>query len=103
MTCGHCRGFSTDRVEVLEVHWRVTGCPWGRPVWVRYVKSRRAGRSGRRILHDAWPDAWKSDPMDDEARERLRVADARREAAGVKRRPGDGTRREKRRPALSAR
>ncbi|MGH9391940.1 MAG: hypothetical protein ACRD1Z_20245 [Vicinamibacteria bacterium] len=103
MICGYCSGFSAKRVDRIEAHWRLTGCPWARPVWVRYFESRTAGHSGRRILHEAFPDLWPSDPMDEEARERLQEADARRKASGVMRRPYGRRMEERRAAALSRR
>ena len=73
MICGHCKA-PFRHVRKLLAHWRETGCPWGRPVWERVRESRRAGHSGRRILHNRWPTLWPSEPMPEEVKERLQNA-----------------------------
>ena len=45
------------------------------------MASRRAGHSGRRILHERWPHLWASEPMSEEAKEKLRALTAERRAA----------------------
>jgi hypothetical protein len=82
--CLHCLEFSTKRVEVLLAHWWPGGCPWGREVWKKVMESKIAGHSGRRLLHERWPNLWPSDPMSEETKGRLREIAQQRKESGVK-------------------
>jgi hypothetical protein len=84
MRCGHC-GSAADGSAALFLHWKSTGCHRGRPVWARVIEARRRGSSGRRILHEAYPDLYPSRPMDEDTKEKLREIEELRKAAGVKR------------------
>lgn len=84
MICGYCREFKAKRSEVMFAHWWPGGCPIGRDVWIKVVESRKAGHSGRRLLHERWPELWPSEPMTDEDRERLRELEEKRKESGVK-------------------
>lgn len=84
MLCGYCREFRTKRVEELLSHWRVTGCFDGRPVWARVFEAHKRGHSGRRILSEAFPTIYRSEPMDEETKEKLRVVQEERKRSGVK-------------------
>jgi hypothetical protein len=69
MICGHC-GQSFSLVAFLLIHWKQTGCHRGHNVWRRVLASKRAGHSGRRILHEAYPHIYPSEPMPEELKER---------------------------------
>lgn len=68
----------------LELHWKETGCMEHRRVWEKFMEARRRGSSGRRILHEAFPDLWPSEPMSEEAKEKLRELAEKRKAEGIK-------------------
>lgn len=84
MRCGHCKAFSTKHAEEFLAHIKATGCSNGRPVWARVVEARKRGSSGRRILAEAYPDIYKSEPMTEEAKARLREIAEERKREGVK-------------------
>lgn len=84
MICGHCRDFRTRFSNVMFLHWETFGCTWGRSVWERVFESKRLGHSGRRLLHEAWPDLYPSEPMSEEDKAKLRELAERRKAEGVK-------------------
>jgi methylase of polypeptide subunit release factors len=84
MKCGYCKAFATKRAETLFAHFKETGCPVGRPVWARVVEAHKRGSSGRRILAEAYPAIYKSEPMTEEAKERLREVAEERKREGVK-------------------
>lgn len=84
MLCGYCREFRTKRVKELLAHWKETGCHSGRPVWARVFEAHKRGHSGRRILSEAFPAIYKSEPMDEETKEKLRAMQEDRKASGVK-------------------
>lgn len=83
MICGFCRQAGLPGVAALQAHWAETGCPQHKPIWARVVAARKAGHSGHRILHEAFPSLWPSDPMTEEAREKLKELAERRKATGV--------------------
>lgn len=83
MICGACRT-SFKKTESLRTHWEETGCMSGRPVWERFAEARKRGSSGRRILHEAFPNLYPSEPMSEEAKEKLRAIAEQRKAEGVK-------------------
>ena len=84
MRCGYCKEFRTKHVEELLAHFKASGCPTGRPVWVRVFEAHKRGHSGRRILSEAFPSVYKSEPMSEEAKEKLRALAEERKASGVK-------------------
>lgn len=83
MICGYCKK-SVRRVRTLREHWKETGCPTARPVWAKVLEAHKRGTSGRRILSEAFPGIWKSEPMSEETKARLREIQERRKAEGIK-------------------
>lgn len=83
MRCGSC-AIPFKKIVDLEIHWKTTGCMQYRHVWERFMEARRRGSSGRRILHEAFPDLWPSEPMDEETKEKLREIQERRKKEGIK-------------------
>jgi len=75
MTCGSC-GHSFSLFIFLRAHWFTAGCQKARTVWARVLEARRRGTSGRRILHQAYPHLYKSEPMPEEVKARFRAKDA---------------------------
>jgi hypothetical protein len=71
MRCGTC-SISIPDVGALLKHWKETGCEWNRSVWERVVESKKHGHSGRRILSEAYPNLYKSEPMPEDVKEDLR-------------------------------
>ena len=71
MKCGTCKAPMRDQKQLRD-HWSATGCAWLRPVWEKVAEARRRGRSGRRLLGDAYPHLFKSEPMSEETKARLR-------------------------------
>ncbi len=71
MICGTCRETMKTFTD-WKVHIAATGCDWGRPVWIKVGESKRRGHSGRRHLSRAYPELWKSEPMTEEAKARLK-------------------------------
>lgn len=72
MICGSCKAPFTLMV-FLETHWRQTGCQRSRPIWERVARAHANGTSGRRILHAAYPDLYKTKPMPEEVKELWRA------------------------------
>lgn len=68
MLCGGCK-HPFSRVVFLFIHWAQTHCSRTRDVWERVMIARRNGTSGRRILHEAFPDVYKSEPMPEELKQ----------------------------------
>lgn len=60
----------------LRIHWIQTGCQKGREIWERFFRSRRAGHSGRRILREAYPNLYPSEPMPEELKAAFRARQA---------------------------
>jgi len=83
MVCGFCRSKFTTVRDVTQ-HWSDTGCNWNRDTWVRVAESKREGHSGRRILAEGYPHLWKSEPMSEEAKEKLRAIAEERKALRAK-------------------
>ena len=83
MICGHCKAPVGKKIAQMFIHWALEGCPDGLKVWARFAESKAAGHSGRRILHEAWPDLYPSEPMTEETKQALRELADRRKEAGV--------------------
>lgn len=82
MLCGYCKEKVPNTTALFE-HWKKVGCLNDRPVWVKVVESKRQGHSGRKILHEAYPDLYPSEPMTEETKEALRALNEQRRASGV--------------------
>ena len=73
-------------MTVWKQHLEKTGCNWQRAVWVKVVAARRRGSSGRRLLAAAYPHLYKTRPMSEEAKVRLReLGEKRKGMKGSKR------------------
>lgn len=83
MLCGYCKE-KIPGTQALFVHWKKTGCDKDRPVWVKVIESKKQGHSGRKILAEAYPDLYPTEPMSEETKEALRALNEQRKAAGVK-------------------
>lgn len=62
MICTGCRR-SFSLFAFLWIHWVQTGCCWTRQIWERVFRAHRNGTSGKRILHRAFPNLYKTKPM----------------------------------------
>lgn len=83
MKCGYCKEKMPNTKTLFE-HWKKVGCDKDRPIWEKVIESKKNGHSGRRILHEAYPDLYPSEPMSEETKEALRALNEQRKEAGVK-------------------
>lgn len=82
MLCGYCKEKMPNTKTLFE-HWKKVGCPTDKPIWKKVVESKQKGHSGRRILHEAYPDLYPSEPMSEETKEALRALNEHRRETGV--------------------
>lgn len=67
MKCATCHTPFSFLIFLL-IHWKQTGCQRRRPVWERVAEAKRRGTSGKRILHAAFPETYKTKPMPEEVK-----------------------------------
>jgi hypothetical protein len=83
MLCGYCKEKMPNTKTLFE-HWKKVGCPTDRPVWAKVLESKKQGHSGRKILAEAYPDLYPTEPMSEETKEALRALNEQRREAGIK-------------------